>query len=311
MSTLTVRDTPQSSALAISNEQAFWSDNQIAALRQIGLEGATNGDLAVFLNYAQRTGLDPFSRQIYLVGRKDNNSPTGKKYSIQAGIDGLRIVAQRSGEYAGQVGPEWCGDDGVWRDVWLKPGAPTAARVGVLRTGFAQPLYAVALLSEYAQSYNGKLGGLWATKPAVMIAKCAEALALRKAFPMDLSGIYTAEEMSQADVVSVQEPPAAQPPAVRPPAARSGAREEAPAPVEGRDWFGDVEAAQDAETLRKIYREAKAAGLSNQELAARISEKGAALANPPADEEIVDAEIVESPPLDAEADAAWIAGTAP
>lgn len=309
MSTLTVRDTPQTSALAVANDQSFWSETQLASLRQIGIEDASNGDLAVFLNFAQRTGLDPFARQIYMIGRMDRRAGA-MKWTIQASIDGLRIVAQRSGEYAGQVGPEWCGDDGVWRDVWLKPGAPVAARVGVLRRGFSQPLYAVALFSEYASTYNDKPTGLWGTKPAVMIAKCAEALALRKAFPMDLSGIYTAEEMSQADVVSVQEPPAAQPATVRPPAARSGAREEAPAPLEGRDWFGDVEAAQDAETLRKIYREAKAAGLSNQELAARISEKGAALANPPAEEEIVDAEFVEVQPHDPAADAAWIAGNA-
>lgn len=312
MSTLTVRDTPQTSALAVANDQGFWSENQLASLRQIGVEGATNGDLAVFLNFAQRTGLDPFARQIYMISRNDRNSSSGKKWTIQASIDGLRIVAQRSGEYAGQVGPEWCGEDGVWRDVWLKPGAPVAARVGVLRRGFSQPLYAVALLSEYAQSYNGKLGGLWATKPAVMIAKCAEALALRKAFPMDLSGIYTAEEMSQADVVSVQEAPTAQPAAVqastvRPAAARRGAREEAPAAVKGRDWFGDVEAAQDTKTLRQIYNDAREAGLNDNELAARITEKGTALTDASA-EEIMDAEIVEPTPLDAEADAAWIAG---
>lgn len=188
----------EASALAVSTDQTQWAPHQRAALTQIGVDEATEGDLAVFLNYAQRTGLDPFSRQIYMIGRYDSRLGT-KKWTIQASIDGLRIIAQRSGEYAGQVGPEWCGPDGQWKDVWLKREAPTAARVGVLRKGFAQPLYAVALLNEYAQTYKDKLGGLWGSKPAVMLAKCAEALALRKAFPMDLSGIYTAEEMSQAD----------------------------------------------------------------------------------------------------------------
>jgi hypothetical protein len=70
------------------------------------VSGASEGDLQVFLHYAQRAGLDPFARQFYMIGRNDRQ-PGGKKWTIQASIDGLRIVAQRSGEYAGQVGPEW------------------------------------------------------------------------------------------------------------------------------------------------------------------------------------------------------------
>src|SRR5690606_20748603 len=101
-----------SSALAVRNGQSGWTEQQLASLRQIGVEDAEDGDLAVFLNYAQRTGLDPFARQIYMIGRWDRQAGR-KKWTIQASIDGLRIVAQRSGEYAGQVGPEWCGPDGV------------------------------------------------------------------------------------------------------------------------------------------------------------------------------------------------------
>lgn len=186
-------------ALAITEEQTEFTPTQRAALAQIGVEDASDGDLQVFLTYAQRTGLDPWARQLYMIGRW---SKTGTKYTIQASIDGLRIVAQRSGEYAGQVGPEWCGPDGVWRDVWLSDTPPSAARVGVLRRGWAQPQYAVAIFREYSgTTRDGNLTQMWQEKPAVMIAKCAEALALRKAFPHDLSGIYTADEMSKADVV--------------------------------------------------------------------------------------------------------------
>jgi phage recombination protein Bet len=195
-------------ALAITEEQTEFTPTQRAALAQIGVEDASDGDLQVFLTYAQRTGLDPWTRQLYMIGRnaklKDANGREywGQKYTIQASIDGLRIVAQRSGEYAGQVGPEWCGPDGVWRDVWLSDTPPSAARVGVLRRGWAQPQYAVAIFREYAgTTRDGSLTQMWREKPAVMIAKCAEALALRKAFPHDLSGIYTADEMSKADVV--------------------------------------------------------------------------------------------------------------
>lgn len=189
-----------SSTLAVTSTQGFWSAQQLAALKQIGVENAPNPDLAVFLNFAQRTGLDPFARQIYMIGRnqKTTNGWT-TKWTIQASIDGLRIVAERSGDYAGQVGPEFCGEDGQWRDVWVSQTPPVAARVGVLRHGFTAPLYAVAYWHEFVQSKDGKPSAMWANKPLLMLAKCAEALALRKAFPNDLAGLYTADEMGHPE----------------------------------------------------------------------------------------------------------------
>ena len=175
-------------SLAITNDQTFWSQQQLAALKQIGLNNASNGDLAVFFHQAQKTGLDPFARQIYMIERAG-------RYGIQTSIDGLRIVAQRSGEYAGQAGPYWCGEDGVWKDVWINKTPPYAAKVGVYRKGFSEPLYAVARWDSYAVPNSP----IWRKMPDVMLAKCAESLALRKAFPNDLSGLYTDEEMSQAD----------------------------------------------------------------------------------------------------------------
>lgn len=188
-----------SNALVVSADQAAWSDIQLAALRQIGLEKASGGDLALFLHQAQRSGLDPFTRQIYMIGRWDGKSGR-EKFTIQSSIDGLRIIAQRSGEYAGQTAPMWCDSDGIWVDAWLKPTPPAAAKIGVYRVGFAEPLYAVARLESYMpRTKEGKPSGMWGTMPDVMLAKVAEALALRKAFPNDLSGIYSAEEMEQAD----------------------------------------------------------------------------------------------------------------
>jgi hypothetical protein len=134
-----------------------------------------------------------------MIGRWDSRTG-GNRYTIQSSIDGLRIIAQRSGEYAGQTEPKWCGADGVWVDVWLNPEPPRAAKVGVYRAGFAEPLVAVATLGSYLPTgKDGKPQGLWAKMPDVMLAKVAEALALRKAFPNDLSGIYVSEEMDQAD----------------------------------------------------------------------------------------------------------------
>lgn len=156
----------------------------------------------LFMAVCKEVRLNPMTRQIYALSTWDAQV-NGYKMSIQTSIDGLRLLAERSGQYAGQIGPEWCGKDGKWVDVWVSDEMPVAARVGVLRKDFQAPLYSVAKFSTYARKTKGKDGKeklmyMWLSMPDHMLAKCAESLALRRAFPHETHGLYTREEMGQA-----------------------------------------------------------------------------------------------------------------
>jgi phage recombination protein Bet len=204
-------------ALALRPGQSMWDARQKAALVAMGVSpDATNADLAVFAHVCQRTQLDPFTRQIYMISRRTKErwqDDRGQwqetwvtKQTIQVGIDGFRVIRERVAERTGcQVEFE----DTVWYDkegstylVWLFPEAPTACRVVLVKHQQGRVLRFPAVLrtASYMQvNGKGEPVSQWRTQPEHMIEKCCEAFATRRAFPHDFSGVYIEEEMSRED----------------------------------------------------------------------------------------------------------------
>jgi phage recombination protein Bet len=183
----------------IAAQQPGLSREQVQLLKDTICKGASDEELRLFVEVCRHKNLSPFSRQIHPVKRWDSTLRR-EVMTFQVGIDGFRLIAQRSGQYAGQTAPRWCGPDGKWREIWLDKNPPAGAMVGVHRTGFKEPMFAIALYSEYAQiTKEGGPNSMWRKMPSNQLAKCAEALALRRAFPEELGGLYVAEEMNQTD----------------------------------------------------------------------------------------------------------------
>lgn len=262
--------------LPTTGDVSTWTPAEVALADSIGLRGAPRPTIEAFLVHCARTKLDPVARQIYAIQR-------GGKWGIQISIDGARLVAERSGQYRGQTAPQWTADGVTWVDVWLDKTPPAAARVGVYREGFAEPMVAVATMAQYRPAGRAPL---WDKMPALMVAKCAEMLALRKAFPQDLSGLYTSEEMDQATDPAPVEP-------VEP---VETVEPELPRTV-SRDWASDAAHCTTLADLQELWRVAAPAGELALETEPGVTVKDLLIRrSAELKDEVIDAEVVDDVP---------------
>ena len=187
------------------NTPGHFTPQQMDILKNTICKGVSNEEFEVFLMACIKTKLDPFMRQIYAVKRKGKkpDGTWGETMSIQTGIDGYRLIAERTERYAPGQEPTYTYD---------AHGSLTSATAYVkkmTKDGTWHTVSASAYIDEYCQrTREGQPMGMWANMPRTMLAKCAESQALRKAFPAEMSGVYTKEEMAQAEteIVAVAVP---------------------------------------------------------------------------------------------------------
>lgn len=185
---------------AVLGSEGFFSLAQEQMILKTFLGGATKEEAVVLLETVRRRRLDPFSRQVYFVKRYDMQKRE-EVWAIQTSIDGLRSIAERTGKYDGQSEPVY-GEDEAGKfckvTVYRKDWSPGRGATGV------------AYLSEFIQKKkDGTVTRFWVQMPRLMLAKCAEALAIRKAFPEDTGGLYIGEEMrEEKEEHAPRQPPA-------------------------------------------------------------------------------------------------------
>jgi phage recombination protein Bet len=184
---------------------SHFNNKQIEILKNSICRGVSNEEFEIFIMACVKTQLDPFMRQIYAVKRKAKKADGswGETMTIQTGIDGYRLIAERTGCYAPGPEPTYVHDS---------VGALQSATAYIkkqTKDGTWHTVSSSAYIDEYCQTFTDKATGekramgMWSNMPRTMLAKCAEAQALRKAFPAEMSGVYTKEEMEQVEIENV------------------------------------------------------------------------------------------------------------
>lgn len=141
-----------------------------------------------FIDFCRDKKLNPWCNQAY--AKVEADLKTGlPKLIVMVGIEGLRLIAHRTGEYAGIDAPVFSDE----RDGHFQKVSHTAYR---LLDGRRMPFTAMIFRKDYYPGEGVDL--MWEEMEHVCMDRCGEATVLRKTFPDELGGIYTPEEMSQS-----------------------------------------------------------------------------------------------------------------
>lgn len=177
------------------------SEDEMAVIREMIAPTLTPSELELFFHECARIGTHPLDRSLIPIKFEGEGKA---KLTFITTIDLYRSIAEDTGLYRGQ-GPVAYGP----LSIQLPPAdkfspsksAPEWATAEVRRldpdTGSVFTVAATAFWDEYYPG-DGLRGGMWRKLPRGMLGKCAEALALRKAFPKKLAQLYTNDEMDQA-----------------------------------------------------------------------------------------------------------------
>lgn len=259
----------------ITNEQLQLAKNTVAA-------GLNPAEFELYLYDCKRQGVHPLDRLLIPVVTKDDQG--NRRLAMWTTIDLLRSRAAESGEYAGSDDPAFG---------YIEPAKnPMTATVSVYRLvqGHRCVFTATARWEEYFP--GEKRGFKWKQSPHIMLGKCAEALALRKAFPKQLASLYAQEELERAEsydpevTQGTQERGAAPEPikqtTVKPPAAQQGSQPPtttaAPAPTQQAPTAPTGEPI--TEKQRKMFFAIqKSAGVDEDKVKAWLAERGIAHRN--------------------------------
>lgn len=213
------------SAVAIrpANQTTTYTGAQLALIKRTVAKDTNGDEFDLFMAVAGMKSLDPFSKQIAAIVF-NKNKPDKRNMSIITTIDGMRAIAARSGRYRpDEEEPDYTVDPAEAGP--LNPKGLVKAKVKIwiadsMNAGGWKPATGVAyweefapIKDEWAENESGKFkptgaqtldtGGNWGKMPRIMLAKCAEAQALRKAFPEDLSGLYEGAEVDRARVADL------------------------------------------------------------------------------------------------------------
>lgn len=164
--------------------------------------GASSESVLMAWDYCKARNLDPLKKVVHIVPMYVKDAKTGNKEwrdVVMPGIAELRTTAHRTKQYAGIDEPEFGSEieyKGVSAPKWCR--VSVYRMLGKQRCKFTHTEYFEEIVAEKS---DGKVNPMWEERPYGQLAKCAEAGALRKAFPEELGNEYTAEEMHGRQII--------------------------------------------------------------------------------------------------------------